>query len=202
MQSVPVPKGLLLFSVAAIAAGMPLRARANDPFEYKLKVTPEEEQVDPVIDKRYTPQFAACQERARTMPENAACFETEFARQDATLNRTWRVTLGGTPTATKSALRAAQRKWIASRDPFCRSSIDSLGSIAPVAYAKLPRRTHDPWDHLARTPTLNPIQSRHASAPGIAATGDVRPEATVQANAETMMGAATITATWAATTSQ
>ncbi len=108
----------------------------NRDFPYKLEITPEEGPTNPAITQRYTPIFAACQKRAVTTQDNAACFAAEFTRQDATLNHVWRETLNHLPAATRPALLAAQRKWIAARDPFCKSDVEGFGAgtIAPVAY--------------------------------------------------------------------
>jgi uncharacterized protein YecT (DUF1311 family) len=40
------------------------------------------------------------------------------------------------PAATHAGLLAAQRKWLAARDPFCIADVEGFGSgtIAPVAY--------------------------------------------------------------------
>jgi uncharacterized protein YecT (DUF1311 family) len=109
-------------------------AQTSDPFEYKLEVTPEEGPVDDVIESRYSKLFADCQERAQVTQENAACFEAEFIRQDAALNKAWKAALGRLPAATHTPLLAAQRKWIAARDPFCRADAAGGGTIAPVEY--------------------------------------------------------------------
>ena len=128
--------GLLSAAMLAVSLGTPLDARANDPFRYELEVTPEESRVDPVIERRYTAEFAACQRRAHITQEYAACFEAEFSRQDAVLNRAWRAALNRFPFAVHKSLLNAQREWIAARDPFCMADADGFrgGTIAPVVY--------------------------------------------------------------------
>lgn len=126
---------LIGLAVAAISAAQP--AAQTDRFAYKLEMTPEEGQVDPAIEKRHTPEFASCQQRAVVTYEIAACFEAEFARQDAALNQAWKITFHGVPTEQRAALLNAQRKWIAARDPFCKTVADGFkgGTIAPVVYS-------------------------------------------------------------------
>jgi uncharacterized protein YecT (DUF1311 family) len=135
----PVSAWCKVLSAAALAASLAaaLPARAGDPFAYKLEVTPEEGQADPAVRGRYTAQFAACQKRARVTYENAACFEAEFTRQDAALNRVWKATFERTPHAMRKPLLAAQRRWIAGRDPFCREDADGFkgGTIVPIVYS-------------------------------------------------------------------
>jgi uncharacterized protein YecT (DUF1311 family) len=107
--------------------------RFTDP----LHVTAEEDQFDPVISARYTPAFAACQNRAKITSDNDACFAAEFARQDAALNRVWKVTFARITGTDHTRLLAAQRAWLAARDPFCREDADAFsgGTIMPVVYS-------------------------------------------------------------------
>src|SRR5262249_15145696 len=88
------------------------------------------------IKERRTIEFADCRRRARITQEHAACFEFEFIRQDAALNRAWKAELGRLPGATHTPLLTAQRKWIAARDPFCSADAGDFegGTIAPVVY--------------------------------------------------------------------
>ncbi|MEO5865759.1 MAG: lysozyme inhibitor LprI family protein [Sphingomonas sp.] len=127
-----LPVALLAVSSAAVA-----HARNADPFAYSFKMTPEEGPIDPRIDHRYTARWTACQKHASVTRENAACFEAEFVRQDAVLNQVWKRTIARLPTVSRRPLLAAQRQWIAARDPFCRSFSDGFGqgTIAPVAYS-------------------------------------------------------------------
>jgi len=138
MQSAQRHEWSKLVFVGVVAAFLiaPVCSRAADLFDYKLKVTPEEGPVDPAIDKRYSASFTACQKRALMTEENAACFEAEFVRQDAALNQTWKATLDRLPPTLHGPLRAAQRKWVAARDPFCMKNSDGFsgGTIAPVVY--------------------------------------------------------------------
>lgn len=128
--------GLISAAAAVWSFGTPLKAGAANRFNYKLEVTPEEEHVDPSIDRRYTAAFAGCQNRAQTTSENATCFEAEFQRQDAKLNATWRTTLRRLPPGERPLLVQAQREWVAERDPFCMKDADGFsgGTIAPVVY--------------------------------------------------------------------
>jgi uncharacterized protein YecT (DUF1311 family) len=128
---------LLAAALPATLGATAAPAQQRDPYAYRLYVTPEDGQTDPAVQGRYTRQFDACQKRAEVTYENANCFEAEFARQDAILNRTWHSVFPRIPVARRTPLLAAQRKWIAARDPFCRRIYDSFGggTIAPVAYA-------------------------------------------------------------------
>jgi len=111
-------------------------AKAAAPFAYRMVITPEEGPLDPVVEGRYTPAFAACQKAAQTTSDNAACFTHEFARQDSALNAAWQAVFARIPAQQRPLLRAAQRRWIAARDPFCRKQSDGFagGTIAPVIY--------------------------------------------------------------------
>ena len=126
----------LAMLLSATLLGAPLAARRANPFAYTMHMTPEDAQADPVIEKRYTARFAKCQKVAVTTRENAACFEAEFARQDAVLNRVWKAT-NRRFKAERGRLLAAQRKWISECDPFCKSIADGFegGTIAPVVYS-------------------------------------------------------------------
>ncbi len=130
--------GFRLLSAAIIAALLapPTPARADTRFDARMEVTPEEGPLNPVVEKRYSPQFRACQDRASITQDNARCFENEFVRQDVALNRAWKATLNRMPSVDRGPLLAAQRKWIAARDPFCRKDSDGFqeGTIAPVIY--------------------------------------------------------------------
>lgn len=124
---------ILASALLALLAAAP----QDGPFAYRMEVTPEEGPLNPAIERRYTPALKRCQDRATVTYEIAACFEAEFTRQDAILNRTWRTTLARLPAAKHQPLLAAQRKWIAARDPFCREDVEGFGNgtIAPVAYS-------------------------------------------------------------------
>lgn len=129
-------KALAKASVGLLAT-MPIDATPSGRFPYKFEMTPKEGQADPAVEKRYSAAFDTCQKRAVTTFANSECFTDEFARQDATLNRTWRATLVGLDSKMRSELLAAQRRWVADRDPFCRAKAAEFGgrTIAPVIYA-------------------------------------------------------------------
>ncbi|WP_298174663.1 lysozyme inhibitor LprI family protein [Novosphingobium sp.] len=119
-----------------LAAAVPALTQAAPPFAYRMVQTPEEGPLDPKVEGRYTAAFTACQKTAQTTSDNADCFVAEFARQDAELNRTWQAVFPRIPAQQRPLLRAAQRRWVAARDPFCRRQSDSFsgGTIAPVIY--------------------------------------------------------------------
>ena len=125
-----------LTATLAAAFATPLLAAPSDRFAYKMEITPEDGSVNPAIDGRYTPAFAACQQHAQSSPDNAQCFVAEFPRQDAVLNQTWKATLTRVPTSQHAPLVAAQRRWVAERDPFCKARSDDFsgGTIAPIIY--------------------------------------------------------------------
>ena len=129
----------VLSSVASLGTSIatPLYASGSDPFAYKLEFGGELDKEDTAVSKRYTALFEACQKRAFIEHENVACFDAEFVRQDAELNRAWKIALGRLPAMTRKPLLIAQRKWIAARDPFCKTIEDGLsgGTIAPVSYS-------------------------------------------------------------------
>lgn len=134
-------KGRCVAGLAVIAASAlfspPLLAGPADPYAYKLEITPIEGPLNSEVEHRYTANFESCQKGASTTLQNVACVQAEFTRQDAALNRAWKATLRRIPSAKHKALLAAQRKWIAGRDPFCRSHADSVslgGTMRPVLY--------------------------------------------------------------------
>lgn len=124
------------FVLAAAVLVLPAASQEVPSFTYKMVMTPEEGPVDPIVEARYTSAFAACQKKAQFTTDSADCFVAEFARQDAALNRAWRAVFPRIASARQSMLRAAQRRWIAARDPFCRKQSDGFsgGTIAPVIY--------------------------------------------------------------------
>ena len=124
------------FMAGVVLSGAALAAPA-DRFAYRLFVTEEQDPVDPAVNARYTRAFAACQDKAQITSENAACFEAEFARQDAALNAAWKGAFARVTGPDHARLLAAQRAWLAGRDPFCRKDSDAFsgGTIAPVIYS-------------------------------------------------------------------
>jgi uncharacterized protein YecT (DUF1311 family) len=118
---------LLLAPAGAAQAALP---------PYRMVMTPEEGPVDRTVEARYTAAFHACQDRSVTTDDNAHCYLDESDRQDGRLNATWRTVFAATPPAQREALRAAQRRWIAARDPFCWKVADEFsgGTIMPVIY--------------------------------------------------------------------
>lgn len=103
---------------------------------YKLEVSPIEGPLNPEVEKRYSPHLGACQNIAKTTEDSVFCFEAEFIRQDASLNRAWKAVLDRLPASQHSALTAAQRSWIARRDPFCKQHATNFGggTIQPVDF--------------------------------------------------------------------
>ena len=120
---------LVLLALDTAAEARPLPA-------WQMVMTREEGPVDPQVQARYTRAHSACQSRAVTTDDNARCFMAEFPRQDGALNAVWRKALAAIPSADKPGLLAAQRQWIAARDPFCRKVTDAFagGSIQPIIW--------------------------------------------------------------------
>jgi uncharacterized protein YecT (DUF1311 family) len=106
-------------------------------FEYDFRQSPEEEPPDPAVWGRISPAFLDCQNAAGPTFEIAACFESEFARQDDKLNRVWRQVLTRVARHDRNALIHAERAWAGARDPFCRSEADAYkgGTIQPIIYS-------------------------------------------------------------------
>ena len=127
---------LLAQACVGLLLALPLQAQAPDRFAHEFVSVPMEGPRNPAVEKRYTAQFNACQRKASSTPSIEACFAAEFARQDKELNRIWRLALPRFDASSRAQLLAAQRKWVAKRDPFCRSEADrfSGGTMAPVAY--------------------------------------------------------------------
>ena len=118
----------------ALAVKVPATAM---PYAYRMVVTPEEGPVDPAVEARYSSAFAACQQASRITADNVRCYADEFPRQDTALNQVWPAALARVGAVRQAALRAAQRRWIAARDPFCDRLAGEFaqGSIMPVVLA-------------------------------------------------------------------
>ena len=124
---------LAMLATSAASATSAAQA-ADDRFAYTLAVTPEEGPIDRAVEVRYTRAFQTCQAGAVTTLHNARCFAAEYVRQDAALNAVWPRALAGQAAALRQPLRAAQRRWLARRDPFCRSYVQEFagGTIMQV----------------------------------------------------------------------
>lgn len=131
------PKWASIARLFIAMLAVPATAQAADRFADPLYVTAEEDQVDPAVNARYTPAFAACQNRAEITSDNDACFVAEFVRQDAVLNHVWKMAFARITGSDHTRLLAAQRAWLAARDPFCRKTADAFsgGTIMPVVYS-------------------------------------------------------------------
>lgn len=118
-----------------LAFGSHAVAPAADDFAYRWEKTPEEGPVDPAIARRYSQRFRTCIHAQGATADLLPCYEQEFRRQDAMLQRAWPVAMHRLATSRRPALRAAERQWIARRDPFCERFIGGLrGSLVSVAY--------------------------------------------------------------------
>lgn len=114
-----------------------LAAAPADRFAQTLAITDEQGPVDPAITARMTATFNRCQDKAQVTSDNDACYAAEFGRQDALLNRTWARVFARVTGRDHARLLAAQRRWLAARDPFCRKVSDGYagGTIAPVIWS-------------------------------------------------------------------
>jgi uncharacterized protein YecT (DUF1311 family) len=130
------PVQLLAPACVGLLVAMPAQAQRADRFAHEFVSEPVEGSRNPAVDKRYTAQFQPCQDKARLTHSHEACFAAEFARQDKLLNRIWRKTLPRFDASSRAQLLAAQRKWVAKRDPFCSSEAErfSGGTIMTVVY--------------------------------------------------------------------
>jgi uncharacterized protein YecT (DUF1311 family) len=126
--------GLIATGLAPVAATS--HATAIDPYAYIWEVTSEEDSIPLDVDRRFTRAWHRCQDHAVSTRDNVECFNAEFDRQDAALNRTWHVTLRRWPAARHTGLLEAQRAWAARRDTFCREKADeySGGTIMPIIF--------------------------------------------------------------------
>ena len=117
-------------------ATTPSVAVTTDPFAFRLELTPEEGPLDPAVEARKSLEWGTCVQGARTTRQSGTCQAEEFLRRNAELNHVWHVTLRGPSAANRRAFIAAQRKWVAARDPFCRKEADRYkgGTISPVIY--------------------------------------------------------------------
>jgi uncharacterized protein YecT (DUF1311 family) len=130
---------VLIRIAAAVFASVavPTFAASSEHYSFKLELTPEEGPRDLAIEGRKSLEWGTCVQGAQTTQQSAACQSDEFLRRDSELNRVWRVTFGRVAPVKRPALLAAQRRWLAARDPFCRKESErySGGTIAPIIYA-------------------------------------------------------------------
>ena len=124
---------LVIATAAAMSAEAPVLGQG--PFAYHMDKTPEEGPVDPAVTGRYTRAWRQCSSGTANSAILANCLRAEFGREDLQLNLAWRKALRRVPPGRHQMLVDAQRRWIASRDPFCKSFVDGLrGSLSPIAY--------------------------------------------------------------------
>ena len=64
--------------------------------------------------------YRACMENAATNTDFSACGSVMLERRDAELDRAWKKAIAGLDAATRAALLAEQRSWIAYKDKSCR----------------------------------------------------------------------------------
>ena len=68
-------------------ADAPGDAREGWMFPYTMRTPSLEDPPDPIVESRYTTVFLACRERTVSTLDSRACYDREFARQDAILNQ-------------------------------------------------------------------------------------------------------------------
>ena len=128
---------VLRIGIAAVATLVAFDPAApKEPFAYRMQMNPIEGPQNGAVNRRYTRQWSACQERAFATRENENCFVAELARQDRLLNRTWPLTLRRFSPTMRKQLIAAQRKWNRARDPFCTERMNHYlgGTIMTTVY--------------------------------------------------------------------
>lgn len=118
---------LSLFSMAAHA----------DPYAYNLRISPDDEHLDPKIERLYTLAFRNCARQATSHPDEAKCFESEFSRQDRMLNSIWGTSIKRKSGTDREQLVSAQRKWASQQDTFCNNEsgkFRQMGTLVMVVY--------------------------------------------------------------------
>lgn len=92
----------------------------------------------PEIDARYSSLYRRCLARRdlNTILHDQ-CNAQEMKRQDAQLNATWAVTFKRLPSARQTALRSAERAWIADRQKHCllQSKEAEGGTLEAIEYS-------------------------------------------------------------------
>lgn len=119
--------GLCLLSTAAQA----------DRYAYDLRVSPDDDHLDPMIERWYTLPFRNCEREASNHPDEVKCFKSEFSRQDRMLNSIWATTIKWKSGSDRKQLIAAQRSWASQQDSFCYNESEryrQMGVLATVVY--------------------------------------------------------------------
>jgi uncharacterized protein YecT (DUF1311 family) len=87
----------------------------------------------PEIEARYSKTYKDCPGLAGGTAEMVGCIGDETTRQDKTLNDAYKKAMDGLNDRQKTALRTAQRAWIAYRDAWCEAQHDDeWGSISTI----------------------------------------------------------------------
>lgn len=94
------------------------------------------------------PAFAQC-EHARTTVDTTDCFDREYKKADAELNRIYQLAFTGLDEKAADNLRKAQRAWIVYRDAQCDAE-----------YAKWEGGSGGPAAHLACLLRLTQLRTR------------------------------------------
>ncbi len=71
------------------------------------------------IQALYTTKYEQCSRNAHGSADELACLDAEFRRQDACLNRIYKMVRAKIQPSRRKALRDLQRRWIAYRDAKC-----------------------------------------------------------------------------------
>jgi uncharacterized protein YecT (DUF1311 family) len=94
-------------------------------------------------DQRTEPQFSSAYDDCMSSGEAANgvttammdCIGTEIEREDARLNRAYKLAMSRLTSAQKAALRSSERTWIKARDARCKAGGGGGGSLDGVLYA-------------------------------------------------------------------
>ncbi|TCU54607.1 uncharacterized protein YecT (DUF1311 family) [Novosphingobium sp. PhB57] len=88
-------------------------------------------QSDAEVSAAYTPLFDRCMKSGDAAQGVTAgvmdCLGRENIRQDARLNHTYKVVMGGLNAPRKATLRGLQRSWLEERESTCHAAMDELG---------------------------------------------------------------------------
>jgi uncharacterized protein YecT (DUF1311 family) len=93
----------------------------------------------PQIEARYTALYRSClADPALNTIRHDQCNAAEMARQDATLNATWKATLARLAPPRIAAVRQAERGWIAARKQHCdlAAKEGEGGTLATLLYGQ------------------------------------------------------------------
>ena len=111
-----------------------MRNAVSGPMVFTVAVlvaSPATAQWTPAIEAHLTPAYDACMKQPDAAmgndPAMTECSNEELVRQDARLNAVYRAAMARTPAKGRTALRADERRWIATRDRTCEAVYQRAG---------------------------------------------------------------------------